>query len=207
MERNAGAFLRRAETEIENDNVREARKLYHNYMNQKPDDDVERAKFAKLCLDIIKRDDVESDDYSMAFAVLPDALDHLPDNDELREPYVDLLLLARRWLDAAKHLDKLIERHPNHSEFKLKKLRCIVRVANFEGDKGAIAYGYKLIGYDKSSGSYNPEKGLASDQADVYSMLATIMRKMRQNPTHADELINQMVVCKPRLLQSLFAPW
>lgn len=200
IRRNAPVFLERAKACIEEGDLRKARENLINYLGHRPDDDTARTLLANTCLDVTDQTDADQQDYAYAFKILPEAVRRMPENDEVRYRYATFMMrpTIARYPEALRQLEILSKKDSKNTDYQVNKLRCLIRLENYDGEDGAISYGYQLIGYDEAKNAFDPSKGTAASRVEVYSMLANLMVGVQRKPEHGEEIINQMVKANPK---------
>lgn len=194
VDKNATWFLEKSEAATEAGELRDAFNDLKLYVQLRKDDIDARVQLANLALDIIKLEDVKREEYSYAYGITEETVRLAPGNQELRRRLVDILLLFGRPHDAINNIDTLLEKNPGDAELLALRLRALFAAKDYS--KG-IAFGYKLIGYDKTSHEFDVTKATAADQPLVYYQVASVLFSRNDEKKLATRVIDQMVETNP----------
>ena len=195
VDRNANEYQRRADSAIENGDLREALKNIHQYTKMREDDLEARVQLANLAIDITKSDDVEREDHGLAFNIVLETVRHVPDDLELRRTLVDMLIRYQMFPEAIRNIDTILIQKPNDKELMTMKLQTLFAAKNY---KQGITYACKLIGLNKTSEEFDSSKAVAADQPKVYSLFADILRRRENDLDLAKIVVEQMVRSEER---------
>jgi len=195
-EKNADNLLKLADEAEEAGDIRKAQGYLFNYTQLREDDVEADARLTRITADIGELRDSSLKERSRGYVKMESFLMSNPDYADLRQRLVDLLVKNRNWQDALGHINYLLNNDPQNFDLQLLKLEGMLR--SDQRSQG-IEYGYKLVGYDKSTGEFG-EAGAHKDTLPrAYLLLALAVREDRGDPEVADAIIERMVSVSPEL--------
>jgi tetratricopeptide (TPR) repeat protein len=199
ISRKSGALLVEAEKAHKAGNYRDEVKFFWQYLTLNRDDDDARLKYAKACAELAEQQDAKFEDVNMAWQQLEGTvrdrrLAARPETKELRRSLAEIFGRVGRYQDALDHLDTLIENDPKDAELRVLRVGYLIQAGN--SDK-AVEEAYELIGYDKESDTFDPEKAKAPGEVDVYANLAGILRVKQDAPELADRVMERLIEVNP----------
>jgi len=193
VNRNAEWFRERAESAIVEDDLRTAFDYQSKYVRYREDEVEARVKLANLAVDISKLSDVTPKERGAAYSYLQDAVLKTNDRD-LRRKFADMLINGGRPSDAIIHIDELLTSDPSNTELQALRVRSLFATKDY---RSAVNLAYRLIGYDKKTRSFDPEKATAADQPEIYSLLATTLAEVNNKRDEARVVVDRMVEVNP----------
>ena len=104
------------------------------------------------------------------------------------------LIIGQRPQDALVHLEELLNDAPDNSELLAMQAQAIYKV---KGSKDALNLCLKLVGYDKASKSFDPEKASVKDRPEVYALLAGLIMERDQDQEFAQQVVEEMIALNP----------
>ena len=203
VSRNAGSHLERARKRLKVENCEAALLPYHTYLSFVPEDEEARAEYALTLMKVAERSDATMEDRGRVMGILPETIRRIPDNDEVREQFIEFTMSpnARQYADAtapgAPHQETPGEQRLQSEDVEVPGSFRYVRRR-----KSALAYGYDLIGYDLATASFNKDKATAADQPLAYSLMANLVRQHRDDKEQARRIIEEMVAVNPDSYES-----
>lgn len=202
IERKSGWLISKAESSLQEGNLREAAQFYGQYLSIHPENEEIRYKLANVMLDQTEKEDATADDLGNAVRSLEAILRNREGGDspaakEVRRRLVSLYGRdsIRNWGSALGHLDILLQDDPNNAELQSLRASYLARNGSFDD---AAKISYKLIGYDPKTDKFDVKAAVAPQQVKVYPTLAGIIRGQMKNPELAERTIDQMVEANPK---------
>ena len=197
--RNADSLLRQADEAEAAGEVREARGFLYKYTQLREDDIEADARLTRLMADIGQRRDSSPNERGVGYQKMESFISSNPGYNDIRRRLADLLVRGGKWKDALGHFNYLLNDDPKNAELQQLKLESMLR----SGQKSqGIEYGFKLLGYDKSTGEFDPEKASKETEPRTYLLLALTVREDSRDPELADAIIEQMISLNPELSEA-----
>lgn len=199
LERNAGTLLERAHVAQEEGKIRDATSNYRQYLALRPDDQEARLEYATAYANIADLEDATVKELLLLVQVLESLVRDMPEQKDLQKKLVELYNRFQRPQDAVDHLGLMIDRYPDDIELKTLRVKSLVRANDFPT---ATAYGFKLIGYDKGTDSFDSSNAEAPHETPVYAELGQLVRIESKDPELADRIMEQMIKENPDSAQA-----
>ncbi len=193
VNRKATWFLKSAEQALSEGDLRTALDYQGKYVQYRKDEDDARIKLAHLAVDVSGLDDAGRNDHAKAYRLLEDTVRRTND-PELRRELADLLISFGRPQDALVHIEELQAGDPDSTELQALRVRALFLTKDF---RRASELALGLIGYDKKSKEFDAKKGFASDQPEIYSLLASVLQNKSSTRDLARRVVDQMVEVNP----------
>jgi len=189
VNRKAGLFLDRAEAEATEGNLFEAFEYYRKYVQLRPKEEDARLKMAQTAADLIKIPEVTIEQLSMALGALDETVRRTGDA-KLRRELAEIMMRFRRTQDAIGHLEELLAETPDDIELNELFARAMYQGKKY---KEFTALAYNLVGYDKQTDAFDPEKIKLQEDSDIYELLSNVLLEREENPELARRVIDQMI--------------
>ncbi len=200
MGNNAVDLEQRARQLTAEGEIVEALKLYRRYFSIVDQSDPEarepKLELANLYADLIEDNKVHPSEFMLMLQWIDDTVRDNPEDDKLRRRMVDVAMRIRRWPDAQQHLDILIRRSGDDEDAnaELRALQTQCRFAAGEVTE-AIEESCELIGFNRTTGTFEGGTPPGGKQPDVYYNLARELHETR--PEFAEKIIATMVERNP----------
>ena len=198
VEENATWFMARAEEAIEQDDLRKALQYLEYYVKFRPDELDAQVRLAHVSNDIANMIGATREDLGTAFFLLDETV-RKSNDQELRRKLIEMQMRIGRSHDAIAQIDELLNSKPDDSELKALKVRCLFLEKNFVQ---ARKYAFDLIGYVKSSGTFDSDLAEAEDQPEIFATLASNLLTREQKKELARAVIDRMVEVNPENAQA-----
>jgi cellulose synthase operon protein C len=197
INRNAESLLREAAKAEKAGDLREAVKLYSQYLRHRPKEIETLGKMANLAADLAEKPDAVREDFLHAFKALEAASKH-KDLTSVRRRNVDFLMRLQRYIDAMDYLNDLREeakaKGQRDVELDLKLATCEMATAHYDR---ALRILNEIVGFDDQKQGFDAQKAVAPHAVDAYLKLTDILRRRFEDGTRADEVMQQLVAANP----------
>lgn len=194
-ERNANRLLVREEAARAEGDLQESVNLLITYLKVRPRDQEAMARLSETLADIAEDPTSEPRDLRNAIGQLEATVREYPDREDLRRRLVDLYMSRRVGMlkQALDHVSQLLNQNPGDPELEVMRSKCYFAAA----DSNALDHGFKLIGYDKLSDTFDASAAVAPNDPGVYSRVAMALRNDEYNEELAERVIDQMIEANP----------
>lgn len=163
------------------------------YVQFRPDEDEARIELARIGLEILQDRDTSRESKGEAYFVLQEAVRRTGDPGLRLE--LAKFIIHDRPQDALVHINELLRDRPDDSELLEMQAQAVSRTRT---KKEAMDLCFRLVGYDKSSETFDPSKASAKDRPDVYALLAgLIIENDRDDKELAKQVVDQMIEQNP----------
>ncbi len=156
------------------------------------DDEQVRVELASLASDIVVLESATREERGTAFAILEETVRQTGDAD-LRRKLADFHFAIGR-SEAIVHYEELLAKTPDDPELNALYVRALFRSKDY---RRATELALNLIGYDKNTKSFDPQKSKASDQPVLFATLASALVSRSKEPELAREVIELMIANNP----------
>lgn len=190
LSRNADLYLKNAEEAEASGNLRGVASNLHRAMRIRKDNAEIADRTANAYADVSELDEAESKDIRKALGMMEAIVREYPTNETLRRRLYDKYVKLNVVKSALEHSSILLNAHPDDAELKGQRASLMALANN---DRDAIRYCQKLVGYDRGTETFDVEKAGAPEQANVYRLLALMLRRTDNDPELADRVIEQML--------------
>lgn len=202
MKRHAGALLGVANEAEEEGDLRAAVQYLISYVSFRPSDTETRLRLANAYADLTEEEDVSMEEFGRALRMLEETVRKHPDEKDLRRRLVELYARIGRTQDALGHLGYMLDEYPDDNELLVLKAEYLARSRNMQE---AIDASYDLIGYDKSTDTFDVEKAKSPHSVPVYTTLALMLRRERDQTGLYERVLEQLIKANPDSAEAYLA--
>lgn len=196
VERKAGTFIAKAEEALAEDDYQEAFRSYYRYIQLRPEEEDARIKMAENAVEVMKSTDptLTIEQRHDAYRMLDQTVRRTNDSGLRRE-----LAKIVGPIEAIGHLEDLLEENPQDSELNGLLVRKLFQAKKYDRVKELA---FKLIGYNKKTEEFEPEKATIEGETDIYALLSDVLSQRDGNLDLARRVIDQMVEANPESAQA-----
>lgn len=192
--RNADNLLQQADQAKEKGELRDARGYLLQYVRLREEDQDAAVRLANLIADISQLPDAEPSERGAGVQYLEMVVREQPQETELRERLVEMLVQGGAAPRALDHINHLLISDPKNGELHAQRLRALYQTGK---NAHAEKIGFELIGYDSAEDAFNAEKAATPGKVEIYQILAGQIRNNRGDPRLADKIMDQLVEVNP----------
>lgn len=200
VERNAGRLLDNAAAAETKGDTQQAFESLDQYVQLRTKDLEARRRLGELAIKAAELPDVANDFRGRAYRTAVDAV-QTTDDAKLRRKLVDLQAKFGMADLALININHLLDGGHSDDELKALKAECLFATKKI-GD--AEKWCYDLIGYDKTTDKFIPEKAQTPKIPRVYALLAQYLRSIKQ-PELTKRVLDQMVAMNPEAREAYVA--
>ncbi len=197
-DRASDAYLKRAQEQEEEGNLRAAIGPYQQYLAFHPEDQETKGHVALLAAEIAQLEDANFIEKRRAYRQLTRLLRNYPERNDLRRSLVDVLIARGSFAEAKKQIDDLQSR--DFDEDELDYLYALSNGVLGEYEE-AIKDVSELVGFDENQDpQFDYRRAMAPEMVKAYLLFAKIHRernKGQDDERRADAAIEQMVAHNP----------
>lgn len=214
IDRNAGNLLHLAQEAEEKGELREAAKLYRQYVNFRPEDYAGYIKMADALIELTESPDANRDDLLVAYSSVENAVRTIdPQRDEeaaeshrqARKLGAEFSMSIRRFGDAKDHLEYLLKDNPDDPELNLQYAKALIGLKLYtpaassgrSDQPSALEVLQDMVGFNPTTEQFNVDNAVAPKQIEAYVLLAQLERQIRNDREMADAVLDQMVKANP----------
>ncbi len=193
VERKAGQFISKAEEALAAEDSLEAFRNFFRYVQLRPDEDEVRIKMANCAVEVIKDPDERDEERYHAYRMLTQTVRKTGDSNLRLE-----LAKITNAQESLSLVEELLAENPQDpalvSELNGMKIRSLFAAKKFEEVRRD---GLELLGYDKVTEEFDPEKSVLQGETEVYVLLSQVLLTRDKNSELAEKVIEQMVAANP----------
>ncbi len=183
----------------EEGDLKAAVRLYQQYLNYNAGDNEQLGKVAIMAADIAADPEATPADQKKAYRLLSRSLRSMPDRNDLRRKFVDVLVDRRMFSDAQKQIIELEKQNVSNDELDFLYATCSEALGEYDQ---ALEWTASLIGYDRDRTEFDIHLANAPQMLKAYVLFAEVLRRRgtlgRGDEILADATIEQMVVTNPK---------
>lgn len=196
VERKAGNFVEKAEAALAEDDALEAFRYFYRYVQLRPKEEEARIKLATSAVEVLKGNLGTIETQQQAYRLLNLAVRTTGDAKLRRE-----LAQITNAQESINLLQELLDENPQDSELNGMLVRSLFRAKKFDEVRKVAL---NLIGYDKKTDEFDPEKATLKGEVHVYALLSQVLAQRDKEPELARRVIEQMVDKNPEDAQAYF---
>ena len=200
--RGAEKLLTVAEEDRAKGDLRSAAANLYRYSRMRPKDEAHAAEMAMTYAEVAELEDVEPKDVRNALGIMEATVRTQRKNAELRRRLVDLFMKYGAIKQATEHLEIMVTDDPKNGELLSLLGSCYAGIQ--QNEKG-MRLAAEVVGYDRKTGEFDPEKAKAPQEVAPYQQLATWLSLDKADPAKVDLVMQRLIDANPESAEAYVA--